>query len=70
MLAAIASVIQAGAPGETEEEIEKQVQAAVDSLADPAGTFYRFSMAHSLLNRKRTNGRNPLHSTTDPKGGA
>ena len=58
MLAAIASVISAGAPGEKEEDIEKQINAAVDTLADPAGTFYRFSMAHSLLNRVRTNGHN------------
>jgi F420-non-reducing hydrogenase small subunit len=56
MLAAIASVISAGIPGEKEEDIENQVNAAVDTLADPAGTFYRFSMAHSFLNRKRTNG--------------
>jgi len=23
----------------------------VDTIADPAGTFYRFSMAHSILKR-------------------
>jgi F420-non-reducing hydrogenase small subunit len=56
MLAAIASVIGAGAPGEKEEAIEQQINAAVDTLADPAGTFYRFSMAHSFLNRVRSNG--------------
>jgi F420-non-reducing hydrogenase small subunit len=56
MLSAIASVIGAGAPGEKEDDIEKQVNAAVDTLADPAGTFYRFSMAHSFLNRARSNG--------------
>jgi F420-non-reducing hydrogenase small subunit len=56
MLAAIASVIGAGAPGEKEEAIEQQINAAVDTLADPAGTFYRFSMAHSFLNRARSNG--------------
>ena len=27
-----------------------------DVLVDPAGTFYRFSMAHSLLHRARVNG--------------
>jgi F420-non-reducing hydrogenase small subunit len=57
MLAAIASVIGAGVPGDKEEEIEGQIRAAVDTLADPAGTFYRFSMAHSFLNRKRANGQ-------------
>jgi F420-non-reducing hydrogenase small subunit len=56
MLAALASVIGVGAPGEKEEDIQRQVEAAVDTLADPAGTFYRFSMAHSYLNRKRANG--------------
>ncbi len=70
MLAAIASVIEAGAPGEKEDEIENRIKAAVDTLADPAGTFYRFSMAHSFLNRKRTNGHNPLHFETESKGGA
>jgi F420-non-reducing hydrogenase small subunit len=58
MLSAIASVISAGAPGEREEEIEQKIQAAVDTLVDPAGTFYRFSLAHSFLQRARANGRN------------
>jgi F420-non-reducing hydrogenase small subunit len=56
MLSAIASVIGAGAPGENEEDIERKIDAAVETLADPAGTFYRFSMAHSFLNRKRNGG--------------
>lgn len=51
MLSAIASVIDAGEPGMEEAEIEREILAAVDSLPDPAGTFYRFSMAHSLLRR-------------------
>jgi F420-non-reducing hydrogenase small subunit len=54
MLSAIASVISVGQPGMPEEELEKRIQAAVDTLADPAGTFYRFSMSHSLLRRART----------------
>jgi F420-non-reducing hydrogenase small subunit len=54
MLSAIASVIKAGVPGENEEDIERKIEAVVDTLADPAGTFYRFSLAHSFLNRKRT----------------
>jgi F420-non-reducing hydrogenase small subunit len=58
MLAALASVIAAGVPGENEEEIEQEVNAAVDTLVDPAGTFYRFSLAHSFLKRARAeNGR-------------
>ena len=32
-----------------EEEIEK----IVDSIVDPAGTFYRFSLPSSILRRKR-----------------
>jgi len=34
-----------------EEELEREIQAVVDTIVDPAGTFYRFSMAHSLLQR-------------------
>ena len=55
MLAAVASVINAGTPGETEAEIERKINAATETLADPAGTFYRFSLAHSFLNRARVN---------------
>jgi len=51
MLSAIASVIGAGNPDMEEEELEREIQAVVDTIADPAGTFYRFSMAHSLLQR-------------------
>ncbi|HFQ95759.1 MAG TPA: NADH:ubiquinone oxidoreductase, partial [Anaerolineae bacterium] len=53
MLSAIASVIAAGEPGQPEEEIERDIQAVIDTIPDPAGTFYRFSMAHSLLHRAR-----------------
>ncbi len=45
MLSAIASIYQ----GETPEEINKMLEEVVD----PAGTFYRFGMAESLLKRKR-----------------
>jgi F420-non-reducing hydrogenase small subunit len=56
-LAAIASVTDAGTPKEDEKEIQRKVSAAMDTLADPAGTFYRFSMARSLLIRaKNSNG--------------
>ncbi len=54
MLSALASVIGAGEPGMEEDEIERQIEAVVDTVADPAGTFYRFSMAHSLLQRAKT----------------
>ncbi len=43
MVSALASVIDAQEP----EEIEK----ILDQIADPIGTFYRFSLAHSILRR-------------------
>lgn len=56
MLSAIASVIGAGNPEMEEDELEREIEAVVDTIADPAGTFYRFSMAHSLLRRANLNG--------------
>jgi F420-non-reducing hydrogenase small subunit len=55
MLSAIASVIGAGKEGMDEADIEREIEAVVDTIADPAGTFYRFSMAHSLLRRAKVN---------------
>jgi F420-non-reducing hydrogenase small subunit len=49
MLSAIASISQA----ETTEEIQKML----DEVVDPAGTFYRFGMADSMLKRKRIPGK-------------
>jgi F420-non-reducing hydrogenase small subunit len=54
MISALASVVAAGELGTDEDEIERKIEAAMDTLADPAGTFYRFNMAHSLLQRVRT----------------
>lgn len=54
ILSAIASVIDVGKPGEEEEEIEKRLNKVLDTIPDPAGTFYRFSMARSILRRVRT----------------
>jgi F420-non-reducing hydrogenase small subunit len=56
MLSAIASVIGVGEPTMGEEELTERIEAVVDTIPDPAGTFYRFSMAHSLLQRANTNG--------------
>jgi F420-non-reducing hydrogenase small subunit len=56
MLAAIASVVDVGESGEDESELEEKIGAAMDSLADPSGTFYRFSMAHSILERVKAAG--------------
>jgi F420-non-reducing hydrogenase small subunit len=43
MVSALSSVIDEQDP----QEIEK----ILDQIADPMGTFYRFSLAHSLLRR-------------------
>jgi F420-non-reducing hydrogenase small subunit len=56
ILAALSSVVKAGEPKEEEHEIERKINAAMDTLADPAGTFYRFGMSSSLLARAKTNG--------------
>ena len=53
MVSAIASVIDAGAPGMDEADIVREIEAVLDTIPDPAGTFYRFSMAHSLLQRAK-----------------
>ncbi len=50
LIAALGSVIDA----ETPEEID----AVLDTLPDPAGHFYRFSLAHSLMRRTRLEGQN------------
>jgi F420-non-reducing hydrogenase small subunit len=56
MLSAIASVISVGKPGEPEHLINEKVNDAVCTIADPAGTFYRFGMARSTLLRSRVDG--------------
>jgi F420-non-reducing hydrogenase small subunit len=43
MISALSSVIDAQNP----EEIER----ILDQIPDPLGTFYRFSLAHSILRR-------------------
>jgi len=48
-LSMIASILGVGEEGGmTEEEVEK----LVDQIVDPAGTFYRFSLPASLLNKR------------------
>jgi F420-non-reducing hydrogenase small subunit len=51
MLSAVASVLDAGDETMEEDELELKIQEVIDTIADPAGTFYRFSMAHSILRR-------------------
>lgn len=64
MMSAIASMIDVGKPGEVETEVEHRLDAVLDSIADPAGTFYRFSMSRSILGRSR------LSSNSGHKGEA
>jgi F420-non-reducing hydrogenase small subunit len=59
MLSAIASVMNAGDETMEEAELENKIQEVIDTIADPAGTFYRFSMAHSILRRVK-NGKGDL----------
>jgi F420-non-reducing hydrogenase small subunit len=56
MLAAIASVVGEGSAKDDEHEMAERIAKVMDTIADPSGTFYRFSMAHSLLHRVKTNG--------------
>ncbi len=51
MLSAIASVFDAGDETMEEDVLEQKIQEVIDTIPDPAGTFYRFSMAHSILQR-------------------
>ena len=54
MVAAIGSAIDVnGKPGDNEEALARKVKEAVETVVDPAGTFYRFSLAHSMLVRAR-----------------
>jgi len=49
-LSAIASIL--GVEGE-EKMTEEEAKKLINQIVDPAGTFYRFSLASSLLRRKR-----------------
>ncbi|HLF80210.1 MAG TPA: F420-nonreducing hydrogenase [Anaerolineales bacterium] len=63
MMTALASVIDSNDPGEIDRII-------TEGIPDPVGSFYRFSLAHSLLRRKAlssVNGR--LVAEAVPEGG-
>jgi F420-non-reducing hydrogenase small subunit len=51
MLSAVASVLGVGDETMDEAELEQKIKEVVDTIVDPSGTFYRFSMAHSILRR-------------------
>ncbi|KAA3663889.1 MAG: oxidoreductase [Chloroflexi bacterium] len=57
MMTAIGSVLNVGEVGQDLDEFERKLDEMVDTIADPAGTFYRFSMSHSLLKRAKVNGK-------------
>jgi F420-non-reducing hydrogenase small subunit len=47
MMSAVASVVGSNDPAE--------IRKIMEGIVDPGGTFYKFSLAHSLLHRARTN---------------
>jgi F420-non-reducing hydrogenase small subunit len=53
MIAALAAVLTAGSPQQSEATLVAEVETAMATVIDPAGTFYRYSLAHSLLQRAR-----------------
>jgi F420-non-reducing hydrogenase small subunit len=63
-LSAMASVTDVGTLKDGEHEAERKIRAIMDTLADPAGTFYRFSLSHSLLNRARVSNGNGKGKTS------
>jgi len=54
MAVALASVIEPESTQQAGRHSEQEAQSVIDEIVDPAGTFYRFSMAHSILRRVRT----------------
>jgi F420-non-reducing hydrogenase small subunit len=56
MMTAIASVLNVGGVGQDLAKMEQQLDEVMDTIVDPAGTFYRFSMSHSILRRAKSNG--------------
>lgn len=59
MVALVAAMTEAGALPAGDARLREEVAAAMDAIPDPAGTFYRFSLAHSLLRRARVRVRAP-----------
>lgn len=58
MVTAVASVLDIGnLASYNEAALEKRIEQVMDTIVDPAGTFYRFSMAHSILRRAKVNGQ-------------
>jgi F420-non-reducing hydrogenase small subunit len=53
MTAALAAATDAGLSQTGERALREKVMETMGTVVDPAGTFYRFSMGHSLLRRAR-----------------
>ncbi len=53
MISALASVMDTTYPTDNGNSLEQQIDTLIDTLADPAGTFYRFSLANAVLGRAR-----------------
>lgn len=53
MISVIAGTLGVGAPEDGEARGGEAIRAAVETVVDPVGTFYRYSLAHSLLRRAR-----------------
>lgn len=51
MLSAIASVMDISYEGKTEKQLDYEISSMINTIVDPAGTFYKFSLPHSLLRR-------------------
>lgn len=60
MVSALGSVMHVSDPSANGGSLEQQINELVDSLVDPAGTFYRFSMADAVLGRARLPA-SPIH---------
>lgn len=56
VVAALSSAVGVGSVEDDEGSIERAVEEAMATLADPVGTLYRFSLPTSLLKRARTCG--------------
>jgi F420-non-reducing hydrogenase small subunit len=56
MVDAVAALVEAGKGEVDEAKAALAVEAAIESVVDPAGTFYRYGLAGSLLRRARPAG--------------
>jgi F420-non-reducing hydrogenase small subunit len=48
LTAALASVVDSGTATQQPDQLAAEVETAMASVVDPAGTLYRYAMAHAL----------------------